>query len=95
MKESSPFVGNGTVINLGSIVIRGGKIASVAAGPANARGLQTIDGRGMTALPGFIDGDIGTSTPDPMRTCRISASSSRDAACQTGAGTIQGAGALR
>jgi imidazolonepropionase-like amidohydrolase len=34
-------VGNGTVINSGSIVVLAGKIASVAPGPANARGMQT------------------------------------------------------
>src|SRR5262245_12601414 len=56
------IVGNGTVINQGSIVIRSGKIASVAAGPANAPGLQTIDARGMTALPGFIDGHRHVNT---------------------------------
>jgi imidazolonepropionase-like amidohydrolase len=49
------IVGNGTVIERGSIVIRGGKIASVAAGSANAAGAQTIDVHGMTAMPGFID----------------------------------------
>jgi imidazolonepropionase-like amidohydrolase len=48
-------VGNGTVIERGSIVIRGGKIASVAAGAANAPGLTAIDARGMSAVPGFID----------------------------------------
>jgi imidazolonepropionase-like amidohydrolase len=48
-------VGNGTVIERGSIVVRGGKIASVAAGaPASASG-QTIDARGMSAMPGLID----------------------------------------
>src|SRR5215471_10542927 len=46
---------NGTVIDRGSIVIRGGKIASVAAGaPASPAG-KTIDAKGMTAMPGFID----------------------------------------
>src|SRR5436190_22954409 len=49
------IVGNGRVIDQGSIVIRGGKIASIAAGPANAPGVQTIDARGMSAMPGFID----------------------------------------
>jgi imidazolonepropionase-like amidohydrolase len=49
------IVGNGTVINQGSIVIRGGRIVSVSAGSANVPGLQTIDARGATALPGFID----------------------------------------
>src|SRR5438876_7263586 len=49
------MIGNGTVIDQGSIVVRGGKIASVAAGSANAPGVQTIDARGMSAMPGFID----------------------------------------
>ena len=53
-------VANGTVIDQGSIVIRGGRIAAVSVGPPNAAGsqtpgLQTIDARGMTAVPGFID----------------------------------------
>jgi imidazolonepropionase-like amidohydrolase len=47
--------GNGTVIDDGSIVIRGGKIASVSAGEANAAGMKTIDAAGMSAVPGFID----------------------------------------
>ena len=49
------IVGNGTVIDRGSIVIRGGKIASVGATGENAVGLTAIDARGMTAVPGFID----------------------------------------
>jgi imidazolonepropionase-like amidohydrolase len=49
-------VGNGSVIERGSIVIRGGRIASVAAGTAAPTGLTAIDLRGMTAMPGFIDG---------------------------------------
>ena len=50
------IVGNGSVIDQGSIVIRGGRIASVAAGRADATGVQTIDARSMSAMPGFIDG---------------------------------------
>jgi imidazolonepropionase-like amidohydrolase len=50
------IVGNGNVIDQGSIVIRGGRIASVAAGRADVAGVQTIDARGMSAMPGFIDG---------------------------------------
>ncbi len=49
------IVGNGQVIEQGSIVIRNGRIASVAGGAANAAGARTIDARGMTAMPGFID----------------------------------------
>jgi imidazolonepropionase-like amidohydrolase len=59
------IVGNGTVINQGSIVIRGGKLASVSSGPANVSGVQTIDVHGMTALPGFIDAHRHVNTgPD-------------------------------
>jgi imidazolonepropionase-like amidohydrolase len=46
---------NGTVIERGSIVVRGGKIASVAAGAPSSPTGKTIDAKGMTAMPGFID----------------------------------------
>jgi imidazolonepropionase-like amidohydrolase len=56
------IVGNGTVIGQGTIVVRGGRIASVSPGPAAPAAqapvrtpLQTIDARGATAMPGFID----------------------------------------
>ncbi len=49
------IVGNGDVIENGSIVIRDGRIASVAPGRADAAGVETIDAGGMSALPGFID----------------------------------------
>ena len=49
------IVGNGDVIEQGSLVIRGGRIVSVAGGAANAPGVRIIDARGMTAMPGFID----------------------------------------
>jgi imidazolonepropionase-like amidohydrolase len=47
---------NGAVIERGSIVVRGGKIASVAPGAPSASSGRTIDAKGMTAMPGFIDG---------------------------------------
>jgi imidazolonepropionase-like amidohydrolase len=50
------IVGTGTVIETGTIIVRGGKIASVSAGGGNTQGLRVIDARGMTAMPGFIDG---------------------------------------
>ena len=49
-------VGNGDVINQGSIVVRGGRIASVSAAAASVPDVQTVDARGMTAMPRFIDG---------------------------------------
>jgi hypothetical protein len=60
---------NGTVIERGSIVVRAGKIVSVAPGAPAGKSGRTIDAKGMTAMPGFIDG-IGTSIPDPMRSSR-------------------------
>src|SRR3954465_13227821 len=49
------IVGNGTVIDRGSIVIRSGRVASISAVGANFAGMQTIDAHGMTAMAGFID----------------------------------------
>ena len=46
----------GTVIERGSIVVRGGKIVSVAAGAPTAPAGMVIDAKGMSAMPGFIDG---------------------------------------
>ena len=48
-------VGNGQVINSGTIVVRGGKIVSAGAGAANTQGLRVIDAKGMSAVPGYID----------------------------------------
>jgi imidazolonepropionase-like amidohydrolase len=48
------LVGNGQVIEQGTIVVRNGRIASVGAG-GGAAGARTIDGRGLTAMPGYID----------------------------------------
>jgi imidazolonepropionase-like amidohydrolase len=50
------IVANGGVIERGSIVVRAGKIVSVAAGAPSAASGKTIDAKGMTAMPGFIDG---------------------------------------
>lgn len=65
------IVGNGNVIDQGSIVIRGGRIASVAAGGPGVTGVQTIDARGMSAMPGFIDGhrhiNTGPNEKDQMQ----------------------------
>ncbi len=47
---------NATVIERGSIVVRGGKIVSVAPGAPSAASGRTIDAKGLTAMPGFIDG---------------------------------------
>lgn len=45
-----------SVIERGSIAVRGGKIVSVAAGAPAATSGKVIDAKGMSAMPGFIDG---------------------------------------
>ena len=50
------IVGSGQVINSGTIIVKGGKIVSVTAGAAATQGLRVIDAKGMSAMPGFIDG---------------------------------------
>jgi enamidase len=48
--------GTGRVIDRGHVVVRDGRIASVAAGtPARVPGARVIDARGQTVMPGFID----------------------------------------
>jgi imidazolonepropionase-like amidohydrolase len=48
--------GTGRVIERGSVVVRDGKIASVAAGTTSAApGARLVDAKGMTVMPGFID----------------------------------------
>jgi imidazolonepropionase-like amidohydrolase len=49
------IVGNGTVIDSGTVIVRSGKIVSVSPGAANTQGLKTIDAKGMSAMPGLID----------------------------------------
>ena len=51
------IVGNGQVIEHGSIVVRDGRIATVVSGeaPRAPGGTETIDASGFTVMPGFID----------------------------------------
>jgi len=50
-------VGNGQVIERGSIVVRDGRIAAVGSGnPTAPGGTQTIDATGFSVMPGFMDG---------------------------------------
>jgi imidazolonepropionase-like amidohydrolase len=51
------IVGNGQVIEKGAVVVKDGRITSVAAGkaPAPAKGAKVIDATGMTVIAGYID----------------------------------------
>jgi len=58
--------GNGGVVPRGGVVVRGGRIVSVSASARVPAGVRTIDAKGMTVMPGFIDAHrhvIGGSFP--------------------------------
>src|SRR6516164_10542920 len=62
-------VGTGSVIESGTIIVRGGKIASAGPGATNTQGLTVVNGAGMTAVPGYIDGHkhVNNFNADQMR----------------------------
>jgi imidazolonepropionase-like amidohydrolase len=73
------IVGNGQMIERGSVVVRSGRIVS-AGTAASPTGGTTIDARGMTVMPGFIDAHrhiiqgnadqwFRVQAPDRMREC--------------------------
>lgn len=49
------IVGNGNVIDSGTIIVRNGRITEVSTGQTNTNGLSILDAEGKTAMPGFID----------------------------------------
>ncbi|RYG22608.1 hypothetical protein EON82_16615 [bacterium] len=61
-------VGDGRVIDNGTIVVRGDRIAAVGAGLAAPSGATVIDGKGLTVYPGFIDAysTSGLKLPEPV-----------------------------
>src|SRR4051812_44182690 len=50
------------IIDQGYLVVRGGRIAAAGPGAPTATAGQVIDGRGMTAIAGFIDGHRHVNT---------------------------------
>ena len=60
-------IGDGRVVERGTIVVHGDKILSVGAGPAPA-GATVVDGNGLTVYPGFIDAysTSGLKLPEPI-----------------------------
>ena len=48
-------VGDGHVIEKGTVVVRDGMIVAVASDAAVPRGADVVDGKGLTIYPGFID----------------------------------------
>jgi len=89
--------GNGGVIPRGSVVIRNGRIASVAAGAAREAGARQIDARGMTVMPGLIDDHRHVVAPDfppgdPVQWMREQAAARMQEFLDGGFTTIQSCG---
>ena len=59
------IVGDGEVIDSGSIVIERGRIASVSAGAVTSSESLVIDAGGLTAMPGFVDAHRRVIRGDP------------------------------
>ncbi len=71
IQNTRVFVGNGSVIDRGAVLIRNGKIAEVfGAPPANPKALnaEVIDASGKTLLPGLIDMHVHIGAPGGVYT---------------------------
>jgi imidazolonepropionase-like amidohydrolase/ABC-type multidrug transport system permease subunit len=74
IRDARLFLGDGTVIDQGSVLIRDGKIAEIYTGPApDAKALRAdaVEAAGKTLLPGLIDvhvhlGALGLTVSDPQ-----------------------------
>lgn len=64
--------GPATVVESGTIVVRGGRIVSAGAGAPAPQGLRVVDGRGMTAIAGYIDAHKHVNT-GPMEQAQMQA----------------------
>ncbi len=66
VQNTKIFVGNGTVIERGAVLIRNGKIAEVfGAPPSNPKALnaEIVDAAGKTLMPGLIDMHVHIGAP--------------------------------
>ncbi len=86
------IVGNGQVIERGSVVVRNGRIVSVAPGAANAQDSPAIDARGMTVVPGFIDAHRHIIPGDADRWLREDAAARMQEFLESGYTTLMSGG---
>ena len=92
------IVGPGNVIEKGALVVKDGRIASVAAGPAKGipKGSRLINGTGMTLIAGYIDDHrhiVGGRGPDGVaKWMKDKAASDMLALLESGVTTVQSGG---
>jgi imidazolonepropionase-like amidohydrolase/ABC-type transport system involved in cytochrome c biogenesis permease component len=66
IRDARLFLGDGTVIDQGSVLIKDGKIAGIFNGPApdpKSLKAEPIEGAGKTLLPGLIDAHVHLGAP--------------------------------
>ena len=61
-------IGDGRVVQNGTLVVRGDKIVLMGEGLAAPAGAKVVDGKGLVVLPGFVDAysTSNLSLPDPL-----------------------------
>ncbi len=64
IRNARIFIGDGTVLDSGAVLVRGGKIAEIyqGAAPEDSRA-ELIEAAGKTLLPGLIDGGVQLTAP--------------------------------
>jgi imidazolonepropionase-like amidohydrolase len=71
IRNTRVFVGDGKVIENGSVLVRDGKIADVFEGPApdpDKLKAEVVEGAGKTLLPGLIDAQVRLGSPAGIST---------------------------
>ncbi len=66
IKEAKVFLGDGRVLEKGTVVLRRGRIEAVGESVEVPFDAETIDGKGLTVHPGFIDAfsSLGVKVPE-------------------------------
>jgi imidazolonepropionase-like amidohydrolase len=64
IENARVIIGDGSVLDRGSVVIAGGRIIAVTEDPVDAAGAERIDASGGTVLPGLIDAHVHLLIPD-------------------------------
>lgn len=84
--------GNGGVINRGAVVVRDGRIVSVSEAAATVPRAVSIDARGMTVMPGFIDSHRHVMQGDAAQWLKEQASTRMQEFLEAGFTTVLSAG---